>query len=160
VTDVATVTLAELPAPVADYAQRFAGECAMNGLGPVLANEMFSRDVLGKADVNGDSKPDYLAYACMFGCAGAPFAFVNLGMPCPSGVLLLSADAGYLTLNLPGTVNKVVEGEPLRIVTTRRRFSKDDCTEGLACEYVYELKEGRFQRVGLCPPDGCASLLR
>jgi hypothetical protein len=122
---------------------------------------MFDDRVFGRPDVNGDGRPDYLAYACMFGCAGAPFAFVTAGLPCASGVLILSHDAGHRIYDLPGTVNRVVTGTPLKVITTRRRFMGDrHCSSTIACEYVYELRDHRFQLVGLCPRDGCESLLR
>jgi hypothetical protein len=153
--------LAELPPPVADYARRFEGECRLNGLGEVLANEMFSPEIFGEHDINRDGRADYLAYACMFGCVGAPFAFVSIGMPCPSGVLLLSVEETYRSFDLPGTVNKIVQGDRLRIVTTRRRFMGDlDCKQPQGCEYVYELRDGRFQRLGQCGDEGCDELLR
>jgi hypothetical protein len=156
-----TRRLADLPAPVAEYAERFDGECAMNGLGPALANEMLADTVFGKTDVNGDGERDYLAYACMFGCEGAPFAFVTAGLPCASGVLILSEGSGHRTYSLPGTVNKVVEGETLRVVTTRRRFMHDPFCHGPnQCEYVFELRGGRFQMVGVCPPVGCEEMLK
>lgn len=155
------VPVAELPAPVAAYASRFEGECEMNGLGPALANEMYDGRVFGKHDVNGDGKPDYLAYACMFGCVGAPFAFVTAGLPCPSGVLILSHEEGHHTYDLPGTVNRVVSGNPIKVITTRRPFMGDPhCSHQIACEYVFELRDNRFRLVGLCPRDGCDSLLR
>jgi hypothetical protein len=155
------VLINQLPTPVAAYASRFEGECQMNGLGPALANEMFDDRVFGRKDVNGDGKPDYLAYACMFGCVGAPFAFVTLGLPCASGVLILSSDSGHRTYDLPGTVNRVVSGDPLKVITTRRRFMGDrTCKSDMGCEYVYELRDNRFQLVGLCPREGCESLLR
>jgi hypothetical protein len=154
------VLINELPAPVAAYASRFEGECEMNGLGPAVANEMYDGRVFGKHDVNGDGKPDYLAYACMFGCVGAPFAFVTMGLPCASGVLILSSNTGHRVYDLPGTVNRVVSGYPLKVITTRRRYGDKNCTTGMACEYVYELRDNRFQLVGLCPRDGCESLLR
>jgi hypothetical protein len=156
-----TRRLVDLPAPVAKYAERFIGECALNGLGPAVANEMLGDTVFGKSDVNGDGRRDYLAYACMFGCEGAPFAFVTAGLPCASGVLILSDGDEHKTYNIPGTVNKIVEGEMLRIVTTRRRFIHDPfCPGPNPCEYVFELRDGRFQMVGVCPPLGCGEMLK
>lgn len=153
--------LSALPAPVAAYATQFEGECKLNGLGPPVANEMYTDKIFGRSDVNGDGAPDFMAYACMFGCIGAPFAFVAAGLPCTNGVLALSEGGVYRTYSLPGTVSRIVNGPPLRIVTTRMRFAGDlECKAERDCQYVYELKGQRFERVGICPEEGCEVMLR
>ncbi len=149
------VPLSELPAPVAAYAQRFAEACATTNSGAAVANEMYVERLFGISDVNLDGAADYFAYACMFGCERDPFVFASGSPPCPDGVLLMSTPEGYVTLRLPGTIKRVLPGERPAVVLTRRRNIGDGCSIPFGCQYVYEVKDGRFQLVGECPEGAC-----
>jgi hypothetical protein len=147
--------LVKLPAPVRDYAAQFAPHCSALGKGDVIANEMHSDELFGPPDINLDGLPDFFEYKCMFGCERFPFAFVGAGVPCAFGVLLLSSQDGYRAISLPGTVTRFEVGPPASIVVTRQRIKKSDCPERFSCQYLFELREGRFQIVAPCPADGC-----
>jgi hypothetical protein len=154
-------SIRDLPLPVASFAKQFEQECVSNGNGHVVSNEYYG-EILGTRDLNGDGTLDYFTYKCMFGCSEKPLAFKGIGSPCPWGVLLLSGDSAYTEIFVPGMVNDVDAGASLRIAVTRPRSLGDWCKGRFPksdIQYVYELKEGRFQLSGMCPPTGCKVLL-
>jgi hypothetical protein len=129
--------------------------CKALGRPSVVFNEMYSARLFGTPDINHDAEPDYFQYKCMFGCQGLPFAFTGLGLPCPFGALLLSSVEGYQSISLPGTVTRLDLGPPLKIAVTRFRISPADCDNKYVCDYLFELRQGRFQLVTPCPQSGC-----
>lgn len=141
--------------PLQPFVDELNGECLQQGSGKAVANGFYVKHFLGLTDVNGDRVPDYFAYRCMFECEKEPTAFIGLGLPCASGVLMLSTSSGYKTVHLPGAINRAYPGLPLRVVLTRRRGPGDTCPSLVGCEYVYVLKDGRFQEIGQCPQAGC-----
>jgi hypothetical protein len=157
--------LEKLPPPVLAFAQQFEKECRDNGLGQLTVNENYSDDGRGEADVNGDGQTDYVVYKCMFGCSQNPLAFVGKSSPCPWGSLLLSSPAGYDHVFLPGRISRFSPDSSVKISITRPRalrlignFCKDPFPD-YDPEYVYQLKEGRFQLLGMCSPNGKADCL-
>jgi hypothetical protein len=148
-------SLERLPDPVRAYGSQFAPYCSALGKPGVVTNEMYSDALFGAPDINHDGEPDYVEYKCMFGCEGAPFAFVGLGAPCRFGALLLSSEEGYKTVAIPGTITQLDQGPPLSIAVTRRPIHAHDCDDDSECSYLFELREGRFQLVTPCPADGC-----
>lgn len=154
-------SLGDLPLPVASFAREFDQECISSGKGHVVSNEYYG-ELLGSHDLNGDRLPDYFTYKCMFGCSEKPLAFKGIGSPCPWGVLLLSENSGHNQIFVPGMVNDVDAGPPLKIAVTRPRSLGDWCKGRYPksdIQYVYELRSGRFQLLGMCPPTGCKTLL-
>jgi hypothetical protein len=156
-------SLRELPAPVSSFAMQFVDECRQNGLGEVIASEEFS--LRNNIDLNGDQKPDYIIYKCMFGCSKKPSAFTGRLTPCPWGALLLSNADGYKKIFLPGVVSDIQAGNIVKAVISNPRtlrlvgnFCKDP-KANFDPQYVYELKSDRFQRVAMCPRSGCSELL-
>jgi hypothetical protein len=152
--------LSELPEPVAAYAQQFTRSCHITKQGAVVANEMYVEKLFGVEDVNLDGEQDYFAYACMFGCEGDHFAFASGSPPCPDGVMIMSSQQGYVTIRLPGTIKRIFPGERPVVVLTRRRNLGDGCTIPFGCQYIYEVRDGRFQLVGECPEGSCDDPLR
>ena len=157
--------LEELPSPVLAFAQKFEQECRDTGLGHLVVNENYADDGRSEIDANADGRRDYLVYKCMFGCSENPNAFMGKSSPCPWGSLLLSRKDGYDQIFLPGRVNRMHSGEPVKISITRPRalrlvgnFCKDPFPD-YDPEYVYQLKDGRFQLLGMCAPNGAASCL-
>lgn len=150
--------LDRLPDPIRAYAEGLEPYCKALGKTGVLPNEMYTEDLYGVPDINHDGMHDYFAYKCMFGCAGAPFALMSIGLPCPFGTLFLSGEQGYRTIALPGTITQLDPGPPLRIVATRQRINKEDCADPFGCSYIFEIREGRFRLVEPCPADGCGTL--
>ena len=148
-------SLRDLPGPVRSYAEQFAPYCTALGRPGVIANEMYSDSLFGAPDINHDGEPDYFEYKCMFGCEGAPFAFTGLGLPCPFGSLLLSSGDGYRAISIPGTIKQLDLGPPLKIAVTRPRINRADCDDKFVCDYMFELRQGRFQLITPCPMDGC-----
>jgi hypothetical protein len=157
-------SLARLPAPVAAYGAKFASDCRDNKLGSVVVNEAFI-DALRSEDVNGDGIDDHIVYRCMFGCSGKAAALTGTGTACPFGALLLSGPTGHREIFLPGMVNRMVQGEVLKIALTRPRALRlvgNFCSDPFADydpQYVYALKDGRFQLLAACPEAGCEVLL-
>ena len=157
--------LEKLPSPVLTFAKQFEKECRDGGLGHLTLSENYSDDGRGEIDVNVDGHKDYFVYKCMFGCSQDPFAFTGKSTPCPWGSLLLSKAAGYDQVFLPGRVSRLGTGLPVRILIKRPRalrvignFCKDPFPS-YDPEYVYQLKEGRFQLLGMCPPDSTTDCL-
>jgi hypothetical protein len=156
--------LRDLPEPVYSFAMQFADECRDNGLGDVVASEEFTlKDDL---DLNGDQKPDYIVYKCMFGCSKKPSAFTGRLTPCPWGALLLSSAEDYSNIFLPGVVGDIRVADTVKAVISNPRtlrlvgnFCKDPKAD-FDPQYVYELKSDRFQRVAMCPKSGCSELLK
>jgi hypothetical protein len=155
-----TLYIADLPPPVATYARKFESSCRAEGLGPAIANEMFVEKLFDVEDANLDGTPDYFVYECMFGCERNRFAFASGSPPCPSGVLLLSANGTHQLIHLPGTIKTIIPGERPAVALTRRRNLGDGCTVAFGCQYVYEVRDGRFQLIGECAPEGCDALLK
>ena len=155
-----------LPPPVADIARQYAAECRSAGLGELLLTEGYRVEVPGLADVNGDAKPDYAVYKCMFGCSAKPNAFEGTGTPCAWGNLLLSGESGYQSMFVPGLVSRAEAGPPIRIAISKPRalrLSGNFCAEGYPennQQQVFELRDGRFRLVDACPDEGCVSLLQ
>ena len=119
----------------------------------------YSNDGRGVVDVNADGRKDYVVYKCMFGCSGDPRAFTGKSTPCPWGSLLLSEPEGYEQVFLPGKVNRFHTGLTVKISIKRPRalrlvgnFCKDPFPD-YDPEYAYQLKEGRFQLLGMCSPN-------
>ena len=157
--------LDKLPPPVLAFAQQFEKECSDNRLGHLVLSDNYSDDERGVVDVNGDGRKDYLVYKCMFGCSGDPSAFTGKSTPCPWGSLLLSEPEGYEQVFLPGKVNRLHTGLTVKISIKRPRalrlvgnFCKDPFPN-YDPEYVYQLKEGRFQLLGMCSPNGAQDCL-
>ena len=151
--------LTDLPDPIRAYAEQFEPYCAALKKPGVVANEMYSDRLFGAPDINHDGKRDYFEYKCMFGCNGVPFAFVGMEQPCPFGALLLSTDAGYQAISIPGTITQLDSGPPITIAVTRWRINLKDCGDELQCSYLFELREGRFQLITPCPSSGCKRLV-
>lgn len=152
----------ELPPPVLAFAQQFEKECRDNGLGHLTVSENYSDDGRGELDVNADGEKDYFVYKCMFGCSQDPFAFTGKSSPCPWGSLLLSKPAGYDQIFLPGRVSHLRIGLPIKISIKRPRALWDFCENPFPNhdpEYVYQLKEGRFQLLGRCSPNSMTDCL-
>jgi hypothetical protein len=148
-------SLRELPLPIRTYADQFAPYCTALGRPGVITNEMYRDSLFGAPDINDDGEPDYFQYKCMFGCQGLPFAFTGLGLPCPFGSLLLSSANGYQAVSIPGTITRLDFGPPLKIAVTRFRVYPADCDNKYVCDYLFELREGRFQLITPCPQSGC-----
>ena len=77
----------------------------------------------------------------------------------------MSSPAGYDHVFLPGRISRFSPGSPVKISITRPRalrlignFCKDPFPD-YDPEYVYQLKEGRFQLLGMCSPNGQADCL-
>jgi hypothetical protein len=154
-------SLKDLPRPIATFAKQFDQECVANKMGHVVSNEYYG-ELFGSPDLNGDSKPDYFTYKCMFGCSEKPLAFKGMDSPCPWGTLLFSTTFGYTEIFVPGMVNDVTVDASLRISITRPRSLGDWCKGRYPksdIQYVYELKDGKFRVVGTCPESGCKILL-
>ncbi|WP_119273934.1 hypothetical protein [Taklimakanibacter deserti] len=150
----------KLPPPVLAFAQQFDKECRDNGLGRLTVSENYSDDGRGEADVNADGQKDYFVYKCMFGCSRDPFAFTGKSSPCPWGSLLLSKPEGYDQVFLPGRVSRLAAGLPVKISIKRPRALRDFCEDpSYDPEYVYQLKEGRFQLLGMCSPNATTDCL-
>ena len=79
-------------------------------------------------------------------------------MPCQFGVLLLSSSDGYITVTLPGTLTHLAKGPPPTITVNRECINTEDRGAGHSCNYLFELREGRFQIVKPCPEDGCQAI--
>ena len=157
--------LEKLPPPVFAFAQQFEKECRDSGLGQLTVNENYPDDGRGEVDANGDGQKDYVVYKCMFGCSQNPNVFVGKSSPCPWGSLLLSKPAGYDHIFLPGRISRLSPGSSVKISIKRPRalrlignFCKDPFPD-YDPEYVYQLKEGRFQLLGMCSPNGQADCL-
>jgi hypothetical protein len=154
-----------MPLPVAQYAEKLERECLAGGHGSLVTTDIYSDTLFDRPDVNRDGVPDYIIYNCMFGCSEKPQKFTGTGSPCPWGTLLLSKDGGHQEIYLPGVVQKVSFSEALRIkvqVPQALRLIGNFCTDGFAeydPNFVYEFKDGRFQRVAMCLLSGCADLL-
>lgn len=154
-----------MPPAVARYAEKLEKECLAGGHGSLVTTDIYSDTLFDRPDVNQDGVPDFIVYKCMFGCSEMPTKFTGTGGPCPSGTLLLSEDGGHQEIFLPGVVQKVSFSETLRIkvqVPQTLRLIGNYCTDGFADydpNFVYEFKDGRFQRVGMCLTSGCADLL-
>jgi hypothetical protein len=153
-----------LPPPVEAYADELDQECRASGLGEIITTDIYAENADAE-DMNGDGKPDYLVYKCMFGCSKKPDAFLGIGTPCPHGRLLLSRPDGYERVFLPGIVTKVHTDSGLRVAIQRPRslrlvgnFCKDPFPD-YTPSYVYHYKEGRFQLISMCPPEGCKTVL-
>ena len=158
---IAKDSLSNLPLPIATFARQFDQECVANNKGHVVSNEYYG-ELLGSPDLNGDNKPDYFTYKCMFGCSEKPLAFKGIDSPCPWGTLLLSSDSGYIGIFIPGMINSVNADNSLRISVTRPRSLGDWCKGRYPksdIQYVYELKDAKFRVVGTCPEFGCKTLL-
>jgi hypothetical protein len=147
--------LSDLPPPVAAYAERFNEACLALGGGGAVANDMYVEKLFDIKDVNLDGIADYFVYDCMFGCDRDAYAFASGSPPCPSGVLLLSAGNEYLKIALPGTINRIKPAPRPIVVLTRRRNIGDGCNLAFGCQYIYEVREGRFQLVGECSAESC-----
>jgi hypothetical protein len=154
-----------VPAPVIAYAQQFQGDCKSNKWGDVVPGEFYGLKEEQTRDLNGDGKPDYFVYKCMFGCSEKPSALEGRGTACPWGSLLLSDVGGHATIFLPGVVGRISAGPPIRVAITRPRALRRNCNHcagadpGFDSQYVYELKAGRFQLIDKCPASGCGTLL-
>jgi hypothetical protein len=157
--------MAELPAPVASYAERFDKECRDQGLGHVVLSDNYADRDYGFEDVNADGVRDYFIYKCMFGCSGKPQAFTGLVTPCPFGALLLSGRDGHSEVFIPGMVRRARLGPALLVKLQRPRALRlvgNFCTDPFADydpEYVYELKDKRFVLLGMCPQAGAGDCL-
>ena len=152
-----------VPPAVSAFASQFESECQGKGLGKVVRSENYQIDE--DLDVNADGSPDYIVYKCMFGCSKDPMAFTSRLSPCPWGNLLLSSAGGYKSVFLPGVVSQVEIGQTVKAVISNPRtlrlvgnFCKDP-RPNFDPQYVYELKSDRFQRIAMCPAEGCGSLL-
>jgi hypothetical protein len=158
--------VAELPAPVAAYAERIDRECRDQGLGHVVLSDNYTDKDYGVADVNADGLRDWFIYKCMFGCSGKPDAFTGRVTPCPFGALLLSDRGGaYGEVFIPGMVRRAKPGAALRVTLQRPRalrlvgnFCKDPFAD-YDPEYAYELKDRRLVLLGMCAPNGAADCL-
>ena len=154
----------KLPGPIASYARQFDKECQARGLGQAVVNENYRVDNPGPKDVNGDGVADYVIYNCMLGCSEKPFAFMGTGTPCPWGNLLMSKGDQYTKVFLPGRINQIQAGPPIRILLQRPnelRVPDNYCRDpfpNFNPVHVYELKKERFQLVGTCPSDGSCEL--
>ena len=151
--------LTRLPVPVRAYAEQFKPYCEVLGRSTVITNDMYSDKLFGPPDVNHDGMPDFVAYKCMFGCEGAPFAFVALGLPCSFGALLLSSGSGYKSIPIPGTITQLYLGPPVKIAVNRERIYPTDCGTAFYCGYIFVLRDGWFRLEKDCPPEGCSGLL-
>jgi hypothetical protein len=161
----ATDQMEKLPSLVLAFAQQFEQECRDNRLGHLTVNENYSDDGRGEVDVNADGQKDYLVYKCMFGCSRDPVAFIGKSSPCPWGSLLLSKPGGYDHVFVPGRVARLRAGLPVKISIKRPRALRmignfcDDPFPNYDPEYVYQLKDGRFQLLGMCSPNSATDCL-
>lgn len=146
---------------VAAYAQDLDAEYKASRLGHVVASENFAMLTDGPGDLNGDGHAEHIVYKCMFGCSEKPAAFTGTGTPCPFGNLLLSGNGAYAKLFVPGVVSKVYATNPVVVAITRPRTLR---LHGNYCEspqinydpqFLYELRDSRFQLVTMCPETGC-----
>ena len=151
-------SLENIPAPVLIFAKQFENECRGNGLGSLVVNENYSDD-RGQRDWNADGRRDYIVYKCMFGCDKNPFAFTGISSPCAWGSLLLSNGSTYDQIFLPGRVTRIAPGPPISVSIKRPRGLRlignfcEDPFPDYDPEYVYELKDHRFQVLGMCSAD-------
>ena len=151
--------LADLPPPILEYAMSLKPYCEQIGRHEVVVNGIYSERFFGTLDVNADGRRDYIVYKCMFGCDGAPYALQGLGPGCMFGRLLLSAEAGYRSVPVPGQLVRLEQSPRLRVAVYREHIHAQDCGDKWYCDYVYELREDWFRLVGPCSPDGCGALL-
>lgn len=151
--------VAELPAPIRDYALALKPYCEQIGKREVVVNAIYSDSFFGPLDANGDGRRDYIVYKCMFGCDGDPYALQGLGPGCMFGSLLLSSAAGYRSVPVPGQLASIDRAPQLRIAVYREHIHAGDCGSAWYCNYVYELRQEWFRLVGACPPQGCRALL-
>lgn len=151
--------LAGLPPPIHDYAAALKPYCEQIGRHEVVVNGIYSDSFFGALDVNGDGQRDYIVYKCMFGCDGEPYALQGLGPGCMFGSLLLSSEAGYQSVPVPGQLASLDRAPRLRVAVYREHIHAPDCGGQWYCNYVYELREEWFRLVGACPPKGCGALL-
>lgn len=151
--------LADLPAPIHDYAASLKPYCEQIGLSEVVVNAIYSDSFFGPLDVNADGQRDYIVYKCMFGCDGEPYALQGLGPGCMFGSLLLSSGGGYKSVPVPGQLASLERAPYLRVAVYRERIHAGDCGRDWYCNYVYELRDDWFRVVGVCPPKGCRALL-
>jgi hypothetical protein len=143
--------LEKMPPPVLAFAQQFEKDCRDNGLGRLTVNENYPDDGRGEVDVNADGQKDYVVYKCMFGCSQNPLAFVGKSSPCPWGSLLLSNPTGYDQVFLPRRISRLSPGLPVKISIRRPRALRHPFAD-YDPEFVYQLKEGRFQLLGMRSP--------
>lgn len=152
-------SLGSLPSPIRDYAAALKPYCEQIGMKDVVVNRIYSDRFFGPLDVNADGRRDYIVYKCMFGCDGEPYALQGLGPSCMFGSLLLSSEAGYRNVPVPGQLQDLNQKPRLRIAVYRAHVNPQDCGNSWYCNYVYELRQDWFRLVGPCPPNGCRSLL-
>lgn len=168
----AKLRIAGLPSPVAAYASELQRECEKGGEGDLAASDDFGLAAISSFDFNNDGAKDYFVYRCFFGCTRNPSFFLGRGSPCGWGELLLSGAGGPQRIFVPGMLNRVLNVSTAEIVVTRPRGLRligNYCSLGFADhdpQYVYKLKQGRFQIVGHCGDlncreenDGAASVL-
>lgn len=151
--------LASLPPPVRDYATALKPYCEQIGKKEVVANAIYSDSFFGPLDANADGQRDYIIYKCMFGCDGEPYALQGLGPSCMFGSLLLSSEAGYRSVPVPGQLLSLDRAPQLRVAVYRAHINPQDCGGQWYCNYVYELRDNWFRVVGACPQKGCRALL-
>jgi hypothetical protein len=154
-----------MPLAIAHYVQKLEKECLAGGHGSLVTTDIYSDTLFDRPDVNHDGVPDYFLYNCMFGCSEKPDKFTGTGSPCPWGTMLLSRNGGHQEIFFPGVVQKMALSGTLRIkvqLPQSLRLIGNYCTDGYGGfdpNFVYEFKDGRFQRIGMCSMIGCTDLL-
>lgn len=151
--------IAGLPPPIRDYAAALKPYCEQIGRHEVVVNRIYSDRFFGALDINADGQRDYIIYKCMFGCDGEPYALRGLGPDCMFGNLLLSSEAGYRSVPVPGQLVGLDRAPRLRLAVYRAHIRNGDCGGAWYCNYVFELRDEWFRLVDVCPPNGCKALL-
>jgi hypothetical protein len=83
----------------------------------------------------------------------------GLGPNCMFGSLLMSSAGSYKTIPVPGQLLRLETAAQLRVAVYRAHVNRQDCGGAWYCNYVYELRDGWFRLIGVCPETGCESVL-